>query len=204
MSDQAIAMGIPIRPHENGGSPLVIGVTQNNVASFKTATAGTPVGLTVKSQFTWVEESTGATNTVNVAGVYWQYMDGLPSTVTGAVTSPTITVTIPAGLDYRQQLVDMAVNPGTSWDTNRYRVVPINDTNMGLATESRYLLTVFGDDGKVYWDLIGVKASDAVTDTAKYAPVHTTGEPVVPINLLVLVTAKTTQGSLGPADRLAR
>ncbi len=192
MSDQAIAMGIPIRPRENGGANLVVGVTGNNTASFKSAAAGTPVGLSVVSSFPVVDASTGATTTVNVSGVYWQYMDGLPSTITGAVTSPTITVTIPTGLDYRQQLVNMALLPGTTWDPNRYRVVPLNDTNIALATQTRYLLTVFGDDGKVYWDLIGVKASDAVTNVATYAPVHTTGEPVVPINLPVLITAQTT------------
>lgn len=191
MSAMAISMGIPIRPHENGGKPLVAGVTQNNVASFVTASAGVPVSLATKTFFTWIEESTGATHTVNVTGAYWQYMDGLPSTITGAVTSPTITVTIPTGLDYRQQLVNLALLPGTSWDTNRYRPVPINDTNLTLGTMTRYLLTVFGDDGKVYWDLIGVKANEAVNDFKKYAKTHTTGEGAVPINIPVLLTAQT-------------
>ncbi len=195
MSDMAIAMGIPIRPRENGGASLVVGVTGNNTASFLSAPAGTPVGLTAVSSFTVVNPTTGATTTVNVTGVYWQYMDGLPSSITaGTVSSPTIAVTIPTGLDYRQQLVNLALNPGTSWDTNRYRVVPVNDTNMALATETRYVLTVFGDDGNVYWDLIGVKASD--NNVATFAPVHTTGEPVVPINLPVLITAST--GSFVP------
>lgn len=195
LSAKAISMGIPLRPHENGGKPLVVGVTQNNTASFKSAAAGTPVGLTAVSTFTILNESTGATTTVNATGYFWQYMDGLPSSIQGAADNismdQTVTVTIPGGLDYRQELVNIALNPGTSFDPNRYRVVPINDFTKTAAAVSRYLLTVFGDDGNVYFDIIGVKASDAATDVAKYAPVHTTGEPVVPINLPVLITAQT-------------
>jgi hypothetical protein len=180
MDTMAITSGLAMQPSANGGKALAPGAT---------AAAGTTVTLPAVSTFTYV--SSGVTVTVTAAGYYWQYMAGLPSTLSSPASSPTATITIPTGLNYRSELVNFALLPGTAQDNTRYQVVPVDSYAKELATNSEYMLTVFGSDGNVYFDIIKVTASDAVTDQVKYAPIYTTGLTNVPVHIPVLVTAQT-------------
>jgi len=176
------SFGLAVQPSASGGHAL---------ATSPSATAGVTVTVPAVSVFTYVSPVTGATVTVTAAGYYWQYLAGLPSTLSSPATSQTATITIPLGLNYRSELVNFALLPGTTQDSNRYQVVPVDSYAKELATNSEYMLTVFGNDGNVYFDIIKVTAKDAVTDQANYAPVYTTGLGVVPINIPVLITAQT-------------
>lgn len=152
----------------------------SGIATGGTATSGTAVGAKVKTVFS------NGTYTVNAAGYYWQFFDGLAATTSAVVNGPTFTVTVTPGQDFRTFLVTHEKL------ADRTMVVPINGFSQEMAQNAEYTVTVFGDDGKIYYDLAKIKTSDAVTDVAKYAPVLSPGINNVPINMPVLLNAEGT------------
>ncbi len=158
----------------NGIEPIRI-----TLATGATATPGIATVVTAKSVFT------SGTTTVNSLGYYWEFMDGLAATAGATVTAATLTVTVTAGQDYRAALVARALPA-----LDRTTIVPVNGFTSELAQNAEFMVWIFGNDGKIYYDIAKVKANN--NNVSTYAPVLTSGINNVPAKMPVLLNARGT------------
>lgn len=164
VSDQTIAIAEP---------------TTVSLVTGPTVTPGVAVMMTASSAFS------DGTKTVNVAGYYWEYQGGLAATINSSVlTAATLTVTLTAGQDYKAALVKEMKIP------DRTMIVPVNGWAQSLAKQAKFKLWVWGDDGKVWYNVVNVTAKD--NDVSTYAPVLVPGINNVPTNVPVLLNARGT------------
>jgi hypothetical protein len=151
-----------------------------SVSAAPTGTAGNPIAMFAKTSFT----PTGSTTTVTAVGYYWSQVGGLPVTFNSAVTGPTVTLTINNPPDYLGTLLGATIIP------DRTMIVPINSLMIEEASNAEIMVTIYGNDGKIYYDVVLVKELGATAALAPFANRETLGIANVALNSKVLLNAK--------------
>ena len=183
MSDLATSMGLPAQVSGLPGNTGVFSTvtkTNSNI-SVTLATKNVPLSFSYTA-------TDGSTKTVTATGLFWEFMDGLPTTFGANSTASSISVKVkpPTSSTYfKDQFVSRMQVP------DRYMVVPANSFSIELAQNSEFRLWIFGDDGNVYYDVVKIQAQDALKDVVKYAPRESTGLNNVPVGMPVLLSAPT-------------
>lgn len=152
-----------------------------HVSSVPTGTAGTPVSITANST---IVAASGSTPAVTATGYYWSQSGGLPVTFNSFVTGPTVTLTINNPPNYLGTLLAATVFP------DRTMIVPVNSHMIEEASNAEIMVTMFGNDGKIYYDVVLVNEPGAAAALAPFANRETTGIANVALNSKVLLNAQ--------------
>ena len=125
----------------------------------------------------------------------WTRTGGLQATTSSAITSPTLTVTLPAAPNYKNELVRhvkgllVAELDGTVV-ADRTRIVPVNPLNFEEAFTVTYKLRVATESGKFYYSLVNITDSTGEAAVETFAAIGT-GIDTVPVGVPVLLRSKT-------------
>jgi len=125
----------------------------------------------------------------------WTRTNGLVATTSTAVSSASLTVTVPASPNYKNELVRhvkglLITELDGTVVADRTRIVPVNPLNFEEAFSVTYKLRVATTSGKFYYALVRVLDSTGEGLVEEFAAVGT-GINTVPNNVPVLIRSAT-------------